>query len=155
MGGKRRASRTHAGHVRPCGVAVPRATRAGRAGGQDSDGACGPGAREVISARPAACTAARPTTRQISVELFRVAVGPVLLLVTVPAGLAGCAARPGPELVVPPVFYVPRDAHSATGSTELRVTERQAADVPVTFGARGLDGVAILPCEGRGGAPAS
>jgi hypothetical protein len=52
--GDLRAVVRHAGHVRPC-VSVPRAARAGRAGGQDSDGASGPSSYKVTNARPAAC----------------------------------------------------------------------------------------------------
>lgn len=72
---------------------------------------------------------------------LRAAVGPVLLLVAVLAGLAGCAPSDEPELVVPSVFYVSRDP----GSTDrLDVQERGAARVTVTFDARDLKGVAVL-----------
>ncbi|MEW2255262.1 hypothetical protein [Streptomyces sp. NPDC047869] len=73
--------------------------------------------------------------------LLRAAVGPLLLLVAVLAGLAGCAPSSGPELVVPPVFYVSRDPHS---TDQLHVEEKGAARVTVTFDARDLEGVAVI-----------
>ncbi|MGV9253727.1 hypothetical protein [Streptomyces sp. NPDC003697] len=72
---------------------------------------------------------------------LRAAVGPLLVLVAVLAGLAGCAPSSGPELVVPPVFYVSRDPHSAD---QLQVGEKGAARVTVTFDARDLEGVAVI-----------
>ena len=59
-----RAVVRHAGRVRPC-ECVPRAACAGRAGGQDSDGASGPSSYEVTSARPAACVVTSRVDRQI------------------------------------------------------------------------------------------
>ncbi|MER6032738.1 hypothetical protein ABT133_02295 [Streptomyces sp. NPDC001835] len=74
-------------------------------------------------------------------ELLRATVGPVLLLVAVLAGLAGCAPSDEPELVVPSVFYVSRDPDS---TDKLDVQERGAARVTVTFDARDLEGVAVV-----------
>ncbi|MGW1028783.1 hypothetical protein ACWD4J_34725 [Streptomyces sp. NPDC002577] len=75
------------------------------------------------------------------IELFRAAVGPILLLVAVLAGLVGCAPSSGPELVAPSVFYVSRNPHS---TTKLHIEEKQAARVTVTFDAGDLKGIAII-----------
>jgi hypothetical protein len=98
------------------------------------------------------------------IERARVAVGPVLVLAALLAGLVGCAPPSGPELVAPSVFYVSRDPHD---TTDLHIEERQAAKVTVTFDASDLKGIAIIKraldacpvhlpvfrCTGQDGAP--
>ncbi|MEV5803138.1 hypothetical protein [Streptomyces collinus] len=97
-----------------------------------------------------------------STRLIRTAVGAILLVVTALTGLVGCASSSRPELVAPPVVYVSRAPHT---TTDLRVEERRAPRVTVTFDARDLKGIAVirpaldicpvhLPvfrCEGRQG----
>lgn len=98
------------------------------------------------------------------IALFRAAVGPILLLAALLAGLVGCAPS-GPELVAPSVLYVPHDPHSNAETPELHV---EAADATVTFDAGDLRGIAVIKqtmdtcpihlpvfhCEGQNGTPA-
>ncbi|MET8585856.1 hypothetical protein ABZX39_34045 [Streptomyces collinus] len=98
----------------------------------------------------------------ISTRPVRTAVGAVLLVVAALTGLVGCSSSSRPELVAPSVVYVSRAPHS---TTDLRIEERRAPRVTVTFDARDLKGVAVirpaldicpvhLPvfrCEGRQG----
>ncbi|MBP0455904.1 hypothetical protein [Streptomyces montanisoli] len=77
---------------------------------------------------------------------LRVVVGGLLVGAAVVAGLVRpvpAGAADAPELVVPAVFYVPRDADQ--GSSDLRVQEKWAdGDLAITFDASGLKGVASI-----------